>query len=240
MVMKERIWQGLGHGRLLGLLGLGMALGLALPADARPHRSFAAPEMAMGHGADAAEPDELSPAPHGAEEHDTNEPRAMGESEESVLTSPMATVPLIPASHGGQFSVGFPEGWVVSHGDTAPHLAARTPAGEPPLITEVSWQAEAPAQLVPALLNEIREKGYTMARYDAITVDGTTTLRLWLADLPESDLPYAFISVVGYSDATAILTSRYGTRSPDLDNLLSQIHQSFRRGTPSTAEPHHP
>ncbi|QQE64797.1 hypothetical protein GFS31_14790 [Leptolyngbya sp. BL0902] len=235
MMIKAKVGQKLGRVTRISLVGLMMMLGTALVAEARPQRSATTPAMAMGHGGENHDAADHNAADYGGEGQE-----AMGDSEEPMPISTGATVSLIPASHGDHFAMGFPEGWVVSHGATAPHLTARTPEGAPMMVTEVAWQAEAPTQIVPALLNEIREKGYTMARYDAIVVDGTTTLRLWLADLPESDLPYAFISVVGYSDATAILTSRYGTRSPDLDNLLSQIHQSFRRSTPSTAEPHHP
>lgn len=251
MILNHNLGQKLGHSNRLALLGLVMALGTTLPAAAQPHRSPVVPalspddpqgslRMAMGHGAaghDGASHDDPS---HDDPSHEGTEHGAEGGAEAPMpIRSTEATVPLIPASHGDHFGMGFPQGWVVSHGQTDPYLTAQTPVGEPVVTTEVSWQAEAPNQVVPALLNDIREKGYTVVRYDAITMDGTTALRLWLADLPESDRPFAFISVVGYSDATAILTSRYGTRTSDLDTLLSQIHQSFRRGTPSPAETRH-
>lgn len=201
-------------------LGLAMAMGLALPAGAQ---MAAAVPPGVDHPL-AAAPDGVAPAVE-----DVIQPRPTGNT---------APVPLVPVAHGHRFTVGFPQSWAITHAETDPYLTATAPAGEPAMTTEVSWYAEAPGQVVPTLLADIREKGYTMTRYDAVMVDGTTALRLWLTDLPEPGLPYSFITVVGYSDATAILVSYYDTRSTDLDNLLSQIHQSFQRGAETTAPVH--
>lgn len=226
----------------MSLLGLAFSLGVALPAGAQmqPQPSptaqaitlddtHAAPAVAMGHG--TADPSTEDPS--------TEDPSAMDEPEAVMPPRPSASVPLTAAAHG-DFAVGFPQGWLVSHGETQPHLTGQSPAGEAAITTEVSWYAEAPGQIVPTLLADIQEKGHTVARYDAVAVDGTTALRLWLTDLPAPDRPYAFITVVGYSDATAILVSHYETSSHDLDNLLNQIHQSFQRGEAATATDTHP
>ncbi|MFH7242744.1 MAG: hypothetical protein ACHWZW_07820 [Spirulina sp.] len=162
--------------------------------------------------------------------------------------SAAAPVPLTPATHGSQFALGFPETWVITHGETNPHLTATSPTGGSTITTEVSWYTQAPGAMVPTILADIREKGYTVTLYDAIALDSTTALRLWLADLPDPGLPYAFMTVIGYGDATAVLISRYETRSHDVDTLLNQIHASFRRNDASASPPeaqenhetHHP
>lgn len=172
-----------------------------------------------------------------------------GEDGVAPMADPAAApVPLIPATHGSQFAIGFPETWVITHGETNPHLTATDPAGELAITTEVSWYAQAPGTMVPTLLADIQEKGYTVTLYDAIALDDTTALRLWLADLPDSELSYAFMTVIGYDDATAVLISRYATRTNEVDNLLNQIHESFRRSDPNANPPeaheshetHHP
>lgn len=223
--------------QMMARLGLGLAMAsMALPAAARIETG-----VSPGRSASVAA---LASADQLASGSATVDAEADAELDEPIQPRPnadAAPIPLIPMAHGDQFRVGFPPTWVVTHADTDPLLTATAPTGEPAITTEVSWYAEAPGQIVPLLLADIREKNHTVARYDAVSVDGTTALRLWLTDLPDSEPPYAFITVVGYSDATAILVSRYATRSDDLDNLLNQIHQSFRRGE-STAAPdtHHP
>ncbi len=172
------------------------------------------------------------------------------DNEVAPMAEPVAAdpVPLTPAAHGTQFAIGFPDNWVITHGETNPTLTAASPNGGPAITTEVSWYAQAPGEMVPTLLADIQEKGYTVTLYDAIALDDTTALRLWLADLPASELSYAFMTVIGYGDATAVVISRYETRSHDVDTLLNQIHESFRRSDSSASPPeaqethetHHP
>jgi hypothetical protein len=137
------------------------------------------------------------------------------------------------------FSIGFPEGWQVTEQESSPQLTALAfsspetgPETDPEsalLRTEITWHTAPPQEIVPQALQTIQTNGYTVARYDAIKVDGTTALRLWLTDLPEEGKSQAFMSYVGYPNATAVIVSYYRDRTPDLDNLLSGIHQSFQR-----------
>jgi hypothetical protein len=235
MVIRERGGRTTGQGRLMAWVGLAMALGMVLPAEAQIQRSPttstaslgtipATPAMAMdGHSTDG---------------HGENDPSANPELEDLNQPRPSAPSPveLVTAAHGNHFTVGFPQGWTITHAETSPLLKAQSPT-EPAITTEISWYAEAPGQVFAALMADIQAEGHTVARYDAITMDGTTAIRLWLTDLPESEPAHAFLSVVGYGNTTALLVSRYDAPSHDLDNLLSQIHQSFRRMTPSAAEP---
>ncbi|HIK45036.1 MAG TPA: hypothetical protein IGR64_09130 [Leptolyngbyaceae cyanobacterium M65_K2018_010] len=127
------------------------------------------------------------------------------------------------------FSIGFPDGWQVTEQTQAPQLTASSTANSPAIRTEVTWHGVPPQAIVPEAIQTIQANGYTVARYDAVNVDGTTALRIWLTDLPGGGLANSFTSFVGYQNATAVITSYYGDRSPDLDNLLSGIHQSFQR-----------
>ena len=240
MVIRERSGRTIGQGGLMAWVGLAMALGMALPAEAQLQRSptpstaslgtvQATPAMAMdGHSTDG----------HSTDGHGEGDPSADPELDDLNQPRPSAPSPveLVTAAHGNHFTVGFPQGWTITHAEDSPLLKAQSPA-EPTIITEISWYTEAPGQVFAALMADIQAEGHTVARYDAITMDGTTAIRLWLTDLPESEPTHAFLSVVGYGNATALLVSRYNARSHDLDNLLSQIHQSFRRMTPSAADP---
>ncbi|MEB3289988.1 MAG: hypothetical protein VKI82_08730 [Leptolyngbya sp.] len=224
-----------------------------------------APAMAMGHGSDDHEADDHEADDHGADDHEADDhgaddheaddhgaddhgaeqpgeehPSADPDSDNPSQSSPSSASPveLITASHGNHFTVGFPQDWVITHAEISPLLKAQSPV-DPSLTTDVSWYPEAPGQVFAALLADIQAQGHTVVRYDAIAMDDTTAIRLWLTDLPASEPAYAFISVVGYGSATAVLVSRYETRSSDLEDLLSQIHQSFRHGSPATTPDHH-
>lgn len=220
-IQVNRRWSCLG-------LGLAMAAGITLPARAHMATDEAASSRAPVQAVVSEQP--LANAAVDDEPIDGIQRRP---------DASAAPVPLVPAAHGDQFTVGFPQNWTVTHAGSDPYLTATAPAEEPAITTEVSWYAEAPGQVVPTLLADIREKGHTVSRYDTVVVDNTTALRLWLTDLPAPSLPHAFITVVGYSDATAVLVSHYETRSTDIDNLLSQVHQSFQRGATAETPDHH-
>ena len=151
--------------------------------------------------------------------------------EDSLPEQPATPVDLASYTYEDLFSIGFPDGWQVTEQAASPQLTALAPATEAAtaMRTEVTWHEAPPREIVPQALQTIQDNGYTVARYDAINVDNTTALRIWLTDLPEAGLPNAFMTYVGYPNATAVIVSYYGTQTSDLDNLLSGIHQSFQR-----------
>jgi hypothetical protein len=129
------------------------------------------------------------------------------------------------------FSIAFPVGWQVSEQADAPQVIAVSGGASgslPAMRTEVTWQDAPPKEVVGESLAAIQDKGYTVNRYDAVTIDGVTAIRLWLIEIPE-ELPNAFITYVGYPGATATITSYYGDTTTDLDPVLNAIHQSFQR-----------
>lgn len=144
---------------------------------------------------------------------------------------PQSPVPLNSHTYPELFSIGFPEGWQVSTQEDAPQLTATgTDALDAaPTRTEVTWHDLPPGAIVPQALDEIQANGYTVARYDAITVDGTTALRIWLTDLPDEDLPQALVTYIGYASTTVAIVSHYAESTPETDNLINGIHQSFQR-----------
>jgi len=146
-------------------------------------------------------------------------------------TTPTTPVDLASYVYENLFSIGFPDGWQVTEQTDSPQVTALAPATEAttPMRTEVTWHETSPREIVPQALQTIQDNGYTVTRYDAINVDNTTALRIWLTGLPEEGLPSAFMTYVGYQNATAVIASYYGEQTPDLDNLLSGIHQSFER-----------
>jgi hypothetical protein len=137
------------------------------------------------------------------------------------------------------FSIAFPVGWQVNAQTDAPQVVADSagPTDSLPAIrTEITWQEAPPQVVVGESLNDIRAKGYTVSRYDAVTIDGVTAVRLWLSDIPDG-LPNAFVTYVGYPTATATITSYYGDPTTNLDPVLMAIHQSFARAsTPPTED----
>lgn len=142
--------------------------------------------------------------------------------------------------YGDLFSIAFPADWQVTRQEGEPQVVAFTDAeasADSPLRTEVTWIASPPQQVVSQALQEIQAQGYAVALYDAIAMDGTSAIRLWLTDLPDEAAPQAFVSYVGYANGTAKIITYYRDRSPDLDNLLSTIHQSFQRIVEVAPEP---
>ncbi|TVP68118.1 MAG: hypothetical protein EA342_06790 [Leptolyngbya sp. LCM1.Bin17] len=204
----------------LGLLSL--VLGVVVPAGAQRSLAEADPSM---------EPD---PAKIDAStEIDDGQ-----ETEREAPPFPRRSTPALPPveldshSYNSLFSIGFPAGWIVTEQDDAPQLSASAEAeavDEVTIRTEVTWHPASPREIVPQALNEIQANGYTVARYDAINIDGTTALRIWLTDLPDQDLPNALITYIGYSTVTAAVVSYYPESTPDVDNLINGIHQSFQR-----------
>jgi len=136
------------------------------------------------------------------------------------------------------FSIAFPVGWQVNAQTDSPQVVADSAGATgslPAMRTEIVWQEAPPRAVVGESLSDIQAKGYTVSRYDAVTIDGVTALRLWLSDIPDG-LPNAFITYVGYPTATATITSYYGDTSANLDPVLMAIHQSFARASTPTAE----
>lgn len=128
------------------------------------------------------------------------------------------------------FSIDFPVGWQVSEQADAPQVTAASAGGDslPPIRTEVSWRDAPPREVVSESLAAIQAEGYTVARYDAVTIDGVTAVRLWINEIP-AELPNAFITYVGYPAATATITSYYGDTTAAIDPVLTAIHESFQR-----------
>ncbi|MEB3313073.1 MAG: hypothetical protein VKL98_02895 [Cyanobacteriota bacterium] len=148
-----------------------------------------------------------------------------------VMALPSQSSPLVAASrqtHGynNLFTIDFPTDWQVSQQTQAPQVTALAPSGG--VRTEITWHDRPPAEVVPAALQAIETKGYNVAGYDAINIDNTTALRVWLTNLPE-DLPNALMSYIGYPSHTAVIVTYYNGQSTDVDNLISSIHQSFQR-----------
>lgn len=169
-----------------------------------------------------------------------------GSPEQNPSPQPVLT-PLTQHRYGDLFSIGFPADWDVTIQDGEPQIVATAmdatsmdattidaPSTGVPILTEVTWIAAPPQQVVPQALQEIQTKGHSVLRYDAISMDGTSAIRLWLTDLPDEEAPHAFVSYVGYASGTARIVTYYRDRSPDLDNLLSTVHQSFQRLGEST------
>ncbi|HSM83847.1 MAG TPA: hypothetical protein VLS96_19310 [Nodosilinea sp.] len=129
------------------------------------------------------------------------------------------------------FSIAFPAGWRVSEQADAPQVvgaSAGNAADLPAVRTEVTWHDAPPRTVVADALAAIQASGYTVARYDAATIDGVTAIRLWLSDLPE-ELPNAYITYIGYPAHTATVASYYGEATGSIDPLLDAIHGSFQR-----------
>ena len=151
-----------------------------------------------------------------------------------VMALPSPSTPLVAASrqtHGynNLFTIEFPTDWQVSQQTQAPQVTAlTTPTATPAMRTEITWHERPPAEVVPPALQAIEANGYNVASYDAVSIDNTTALRIWLTNLPE-DLPNALMSYIGYPSHTAVIVTYYNGQSTDVDNLISSIHQSFQR-----------
>jgi hypothetical protein len=129
------------------------------------------------------------------------------------------------------FSIAFPSGWQVSEQADAPQLTAASGGADgdlPAMRTEITWHDAPPREVVGASLQEIQTKGYTVIRYDAAAIDGVTAVRLWMSEIP-GELPNAFVTYVGYPEATATITTYYGDTDANVDPVLDGIHQSFAR-----------
>ncbi len=135
------------------------------------------------------------------------------------------------------FAIGLPPGWQINHQTTAPQFIATMPATPttPAIRTEVTWHNQPPRLVVAEDLQRIKTKGYTVARYDVVSIDKTSAVRVWLTDLPDG-LPHALIAYVGYDNATAVIVSYYGAQSPAVDTLINGIHQSFHRLPPAGSQ----
>lgn len=148
------------------------------------------------------------------------------------VADPVVVAPALetPYTYADLFSIAFPAGWQVSEQADTPQVVAAGVASStlPAIRTEVVWRDTPPGEVVGAALQEIENNGYTVARYDATTIDGVTAIRLWLSELP-TEFPNAFITYVGYPGATATITSYYGDTTADPSPVLNAIHQSFQR-----------
>ncbi|MGF1570082.1 MAG: hypothetical protein ACFCVD_18760 [Nodosilinea sp.] len=164
------------------------------------------------------------------------------EAPQNSETDPAPPAPAAPAAeldsydYDTLFSIGFPAGWQVAEQGTAPQVTATSPTAPAPLRTEVTWFEAPPREVVPQAIEDIQTNGYAVTRYDAVNIDGTTALRLWVTDLPDA-LPNAFMTYIGYENATAAVVTYYGENIPDVDNLLNSIHQSFQRHSSDTEAP---
>ncbi|NJL45803.1 MAG: hypothetical protein HC922_08930 [Leptolyngbyaceae cyanobacterium SM2_3_12] len=153
-------------------------------------------------------------------------------SEPSGVESP-ASVPMPEGfasySYNGLFSVGLPSDWQVTEQTASPQLTATSTSSAATAVrTEITWFDIPPKEIVPQAIQTIQTNGYSVVRYEAANIDGTTALRIWVADLPEA-LPNALMTYIGYEQTTAVITSYYGAPDPAVDDLLDIIHQSFQR-----------
>ncbi|HEY9762945.1 MAG TPA: hypothetical protein V6D07_10490 [Trichocoleus sp.] len=153
---------------------------------------------------------------------------------QSPETTP--SVDLETYTYGDLFSIQFPQEWQVSQaGDSLPIVITNfspeildRPSQPADIRTEVTWVEKPPAEVVSQALQEIRSKGYTMADYGALTIDETTALQIWVTDLPEQP-SHAVTTYIGYNNGTAIVSSRFGTVTPEVQQLLMTLHRSFNR-----------
>ncbi|HEY9880182.1 MAG TPA: hypothetical protein V6D29_17130 [Leptolyngbyaceae cyanobacterium] len=137
-------------------------------------------------------------------------------------------------TYGDLFSIQFPQGWQVSPaGESLPVVITNfspetldRPGQPEDIRTEVTWVDRPPAEVVAQALQEVRSKGYTMADYGALTIDETTALQLWMTDLPEAP-SNAVTTYIGYENGTAIVSSRFGAATPEVQQLLMTLHRSF-------------
>lgn len=132
------------------------------------------------------------------------------------------------------FSVQLPPEWQVSETSALPLVItnfapSQDRAATPEDIhTEITWIDQPPAQVVPQALQEIQSKGYSVADYGTLTIDSMTALQLWLVDLPEAPTN-AVATYIGYENGTAVITSRFGTATPEVEAVLTAVHRSFSR-----------
>lgn len=174
-------------------------------------------------------------------------PSALAQSPDTLVAAEAApAAPAIPdleiTSYEDLFSIAFPAGWQVNAQTDAPQVVADSAGATdslPAMRTEITWQEAPPQTVVGESLNVIQAQGYTVTRYDAVTIDGVTAVRLWLSEIPE-ELPNAFITYVGYPNATATITSYYGDTATNLEPVLMAIHQSFARASTASTEPASP
>jgi hypothetical protein len=167
------------------------------------------------------------------------------EETDSQAPEDLPLVDLNPYIYNDIFSVGLPAGWQITEQGNLPQVVATnineaaTIVSPTPIRTEISWFDAPPETIVPEALQTIQRNGYTVSRYDSSMVDGTTAVQIWLIDLPE-DLPNAYISYIGYDEATVTITSYYQEPLPVVDALLAQIHGSFQQVSPSSSNPQTP
>ena len=149
---------------------------------------------------------------------------------QTSTSGPMVAASLQPYGYNDVFTIGLPANWQISQQSQAPQVTALAPAGDPaPMRTEITWHDLPPAEVVPPALEQIQTQGYQVVNYDAITINDTTALQIWLNNLPE-DLPNALISYIGYPNQTAVIVTYYNNgQSTGAEDLISSIHQSFQR-----------
>ncbi|MBE9158982.1 hypothetical protein IQ265_19390 [Nodosilinea sp. LEGE 06152] len=170
-------------------------------------------------------------------------PAALAQAPDALVAAEAApAAPALPeletTRYEDVFSIAFPAGWQVSAQPDAPQVVAESAGATgslPAMRTEITWQEAPPQTVVGQSLEAIRAKGYTVSRYDAITIDSVTAVRLWLSEIPDG-LPNAFVTYVGYPTATATITSYYDDTSANIDPVLTAIHQSFARANTPPAE----
>ncbi|MFQ4134991.1 hypothetical protein PGN35_001605 [Nodosilinea sp. PGN35] len=159
---------------------------------------------------------------------------ALAEQRLAAETAPVeapAAIATTPYSYENLFSIAFPQGWQVSEPAEGPQVVAVSPGANgdlPAMRTEVIWQEAPPREVVGTSLQAIQTKGYTVTRYDAANIDGVTAVRLWMSEIPDG-LPNAFVTYVGYPEATATITTYYGDTETNIDPILDVIHRSFAR-----------
>jgi hypothetical protein len=155
---------------------------------------------------------------------------------ESPAAESIPPAELSSYTYSNLFSVGLPAGWQITEQEASPQVLATnvgndsaTASATPTAIrTEITWFNEPPDTVVPEALQAIEANGYTVDRYDASQIDGTTALQIWLVDLPQG-LPNAYITYIGYDETTAAIVSYYNESLPAVDELVGAIHESFQR-----------
>jgi hypothetical protein len=217
-------WADLVRSALTVSLSGGLSMSLFIPsAPAQMVPSAAAFSFAIAQGTESTSPQ--------AEDEAGAEPDRMDDDTVDT-TGDGTTATLDSYTYADLFAIGLPSGWQATEQANAPQVILTHSGDGIPQAdnarTEITWHEQPPEVVVAQLLNDLKEQGYRVSRYEPEGIDGTTALNIWLTDLPD-DLPNAFMSYIGYTDTTAAVVSYYTAPNSSIESLLVEIHESFER-----------
>jgi hypothetical protein len=210
-------------------------------ATAMVSGSLLVPGLSFSAQAQTSTAEETSPptettesAPGSESQTSTEETSPPAETTESApaTEADAAATGLDAYTYADLFTIGLPAGWQATEQADSPQVVLTNDGDAvPPAETariEITWYDQPPEVVVARLLNDLKENGYRVSRYEPEGIDNTTALNIWISDLP-NDLPNAFMSYIGYADTTAAVVSYYTAPNPSLESLLVEVHESFER-----------